>query len=63
MLATGDKLAYTIREISEIAPVCRSAIYKEINGGRLLVRKLGGRTLVLDRDLRAWLDAIPMKPK
>jgi len=33
--------------------------YEEIKAGRLVARKVGRRTIILDEDLKAWLDALP----
>jgi excisionase family DNA binding protein len=41
------------------AGVGRSTIYTAINSGALRARKLGRRTVILDTDLAAWLDAAP----
>ncbi|MPZ31203.1 MAG: DNA-binding protein [Rhodospirillales bacterium] len=37
----------------------RSKIYQEIAAGRLKVRKLGKRTLILHGDAMAWLQSLP----
>lgn len=39
--------------------ISRSKLYLEIGDGRLVARKIGGRTVVLESDLRRYLDALP----
>jgi hypothetical protein len=54
-----SKLAYTIPELVRDSGAGRSKIYEEISAGRLKVRKLGKRTLVLHGDAMAWLTSLP----
>ncbi len=55
------QIAYSIGEVSDLTGVGRTTVFAEIKAGRLLVRKLGRRTLILDEDLRAWLAALPSR--
>ena len=41
------------------AGVGRSTVYAAINSGALRARKAGRRTLILDIDLKTWLDSLP----
>ena len=52
--------AYSIAEIIEMSGVCRTTIYAEIKTGRLKVRKLGRRTLILADELHHWLSSLPV---
>jgi excisionase family DNA binding protein len=54
-----SRLAYTIAELVRGTGAGRSKIYEEIAAGRLKVRKLGSRTLVLHSDAMAWLESLP----
>jgi hypothetical protein len=54
-----SRLAYTIAELVRGTGAGRSKIYEEIAAGRLKVRKLGSRTLVLHGDAMAWLESLP----
>jgi excisionase family DNA binding protein len=47
---------YTIADLSKRLSLSRSKIYEEIKAKRLVVRKVGRRTIVLDQDARAWLE-------
>ena len=40
-----EKLAYTIKELSEVTGLSRSRLYEEIASGRLRVGKSGSRTI------------------
>jgi excisionase family DNA binding protein len=46
---------YTINDLSKRLSVSRTKIYEEIKAGRLVIRKIGHRTVILDEDVRAWL--------
>jgi excisionase family DNA binding protein len=52
-------LAYTIREACEASGLGRSSIYKLLKSGALRARKHGTRTLILESDLRRWLEKLP----
>lgn len=54
-----DRLAYTIPDLVRSTGAGRSKIYEEITAGRLKVRKLGKRTLVLHGDAMSWLQSLP----
>ncbi len=53
------RFAYSINEISDVAPIGRTAIYDAIKRGKLRAVKNGRRTLILDQDLRAFLASLP----
>lgn len=53
------KHAYTVKEASETTGLSRSLLYVEIKRGRLRIRKLGSRTIILHEDLLVWLDSLP----
>lgn len=52
------KHAYTIKEAVETTGLSRSLLYVEIKRGRLPIRKLGSRTIILEDDLRSWLHGL-----
>ncbi len=53
------KPAYSVLEFLEIHPISRRGFYGEVAAGRLVARKQGGRTIVLDTDYQNYLDALP----
>lgn len=54
-----DKHTLSIAEVTKALGVGRSTLYALIKEGRLPVRKLGTRTLVLRSDLEAFIEALP----
>ena len=61
--ATGPPtMAYTTYEAARISHICRSILYREIRAGRLIARKSGRSTIILDDDLRAFLASLPQMP-
>ena len=53
------KLAATINETVEITGLSRSAIYRLIQQGKLVKRRVNGRTLLLMSDLEKFLQSLP----
>ena len=52
-------LAYGIDEACAAANVCRDKLYGAIREGLLVARKYGRRTLILEDDLKAFLQSLP----
>jgi excisionase family DNA binding protein len=53
------KVAFSISEVCAQTGIGRDGIYKAIQDGRLVARKLGRRTVILDSDLHEFLQALP----
>jgi excisionase family DNA binding protein len=53
------RIAHSIEDVARVTSCGRTIIYEEIKAGRLMARKLGRRTVVLDSDLQAWLANLP----
>lgn len=53
------KQLFTIKEFLAFHPASRATVYAEIGSGRLIARKMGGKTVILASDYRAYLDALP----
>lgn len=51
-----QKLAYSIREACSVSSLGRTTLYAHIAAGRLRVTRVGGRTLVPAKALRALID-------
>jgi excisionase family DNA binding protein len=53
------RLVHSIAEACEAADTGRTALYEAINSGELRAVKRGARTLILDEDLRQWVQTLP----
>ncbi len=51
--------AMTIKEFSAWARLGRTSIYKQAKAGRLKLRKIGDKTVILRADAEAWLRSLP----
>jgi excisionase family DNA binding protein len=51
--------AHSVTEVIARLGICRQRVYDLINEKKLVARKLGRRTLILESDLRAFLEALP----
>lgn len=51
-----EPIAYSIREACRVSSLGRTRLYQLIGEGRLEVRKVGKRTLILARSLRALIE-------
>jgi excisionase family DNA binding protein len=60
VIDTNQKLALSVDEAARRADTCRDKIYGAINAGKLRARKNGRRTLILARDLEAYLNDLPV---
>jgi hypothetical protein len=54
----APKIAYTMKEAVSVTGVGRTSLYLAIRRGELRVVKRGARTIILDRDLRRWLEGL-----
>jgi len=58
-LDDAHKVAFTIKQAAKASGLSRSALYVAIGHGALKARKCGARTLILDSDLRRFLQKLP----
>jgi excisionase family DNA binding protein len=54
-----NRKAFSPAEAATIAGVGRTMIFAEIKQRRLIARKCGRRTLILEDDLLTWLHTLP----
>lgn len=57
-----DEIALTIDEAARVARTGRTKLYEEIAAGRLVVARVGRKTLVPTHRLRQWLAACEQRP-
>ena len=58
-MITKQNGAMTVQEFLEWARISRTTFYKEVSEGRIPLKKVGKRSLVLMRDAEAWLEGLP----
>jgi hypothetical protein len=51
--------AHSINSACRASSFGRTSIYAAIKEGKLIARKMGSRTVILDEDLQAWLRSLP----
>ncbi|WP_426025261.1 hypothetical protein [Brevundimonas sp. TSRC1-1] len=51
--------AFSVRQFCEMHAIGRTTFYEEVKYGRLRIRKLGKRTLVLREEAERWISALP----
>ena len=59
--ASLARLAHGVPDLSKRTGIPESSIWAAIRSGALRARKLGRRTLILEDDARAFLDALPAR--
>lgn len=56
--ARTNKLAYSVKEISEQTTLSKSFVRNEITAGNLKAQRFGRRVLVLNEDLQKYLGKV-----
>jgi excisionase family DNA binding protein len=51
--------AMTVSEFCNWARIGRTKLYAEVKDGRITLRKIGSKTIILRSDAEAWLRALP----
>ena len=52
-------IAYTVKEACSLSRTGKTTLYGAIRRGELVARKLGKKTLILEGDLRHWIEQLP----
>jgi len=55
------RLAYSIKETTQMLGISRSALYRHISAGKVSIRHVGGRTLITAAEVERIL-ATPAEP-
>ena len=53
------KIGYSVKEAADASGLGRTTIYAAVRQGELRMVKKGARSIILDRDLRRWLEGLP----
>lgn len=56
-----ETLGYSPEEAAKVAGLGRTKIFHAMRDGDLKARKFGRRTVILTEDLKAFLEALPMR--
>lgn len=51
-----NKLAYSVKEVSEMTTLSKAFVRNEIRAKKLKAKLVGRRVLILDADLKNWLE-------
>lgn len=60
-LTTPTVLALSVDEVCAATGIGKTKLYQAINSGALKARKLGKKTIVLNDDLKAFLEGLDCK--
>ncbi len=52
-------IAFTVKEACAVSRTGKTTLYGAIRRGDLVARKLGKKTLILEGDLRRWIEQLP----
>ena len=56
----NERAALGVDDFCAWASISRAHFYREVNAGRLIMRKAGRKSVVTMDDARAWLAALPV---
>ena len=54
-----EKLAYTVKEVRKLVGMSNTKLYRAMQDKELRAVKCGHRTLIMAKDLQAWIDGWP----
>lgn len=59
MTDAPEKLAYTIESFAQAVEISRSAVYEEIDAGRLVPFYRGRSVRISKKEAQRWMDDLP----
>lgn len=60
MAVSDNKGALTVNEFCSWASISRAKFYREVTEGRIRVRKIGRKSVVIVTEARSWLENLPV---
>ena len=57
----SEKLAYGVKEAARAIGVSERTLWRRIGEGKIAAREAGMRTIILAKDLRDYIEGLPMK--
>lgn len=59
LLKRGDEMVLSVKEVCRLLSIGRTTFYKLMRAGKLVARKLRGRTVVLRGDFEQFVCTLP----
>ena len=56
-----QKVYYSVNDVLKMLGICRPTLYKEINAGKLELRKVRSRTIILKDALDRYVESLDTK--
>lgn len=56
-----QKVYYSVNDVLKMLGICRATLYKEINAGKLEIRKVRSRTIILKDALDRYVESLDTK--
>ncbi|MCR6671496.1 AlpA family transcriptional regulator [Devosia ginsengisoli] len=53
-------VAYSVPDVLKMIGISRTTFYQLVKSGEIKVRKVGTRSIVLSKDLEAWVQQLPV---
>jgi excisionase family DNA binding protein len=53
-------VAYSVPDVLKMIGISRTTLYQLVKTGKLKVRKVGTRSVILSKDLEEWLESLPV---
>lgn len=53
-------IAYSVSDVLKMIGISRTTLYQLVKTGKIRVRKVGTRSVILSKDLEDWLQSLPV---